>query len=376
MFHPFALEQWMSENEQGVAHHFAESGVHPLSLGGLMEMAGGAPGDLADILLDYPQVNGTARLREHIAALYPDTHPDEVLVTAGASEANRLVVEALLAPGDEVVTLSPTYQQLSGNARNLGITVHAAPMVEARGWALDTDRLAEAAVPGTKMLALVNPNNPTGHILSETEQGAVIAAAERSGAWIVADEVYAGAERGNRLPTPSFRGRHDRVIAINSMSKAYGLPGLRIGWVIAPREIITDLWRRHEYAAISAGMLDMALAELALSPEVRPKLTARARRLIDQGFDRLRAALEIMPDVFSVVAPEASAMSFVRFDLPVSSREFATRLRHEEDVLVVPGDCFGMDDHIRISSALPEAVLDAGLRRLTALARRIKAGER
>src|SRR5690606_9706991 len=100
----------------------------------------------------------------------------------------------------------------------------------------------------------------------------------------------------------------------------------------------------------------------------------RARRLIDRGFDRLRAALDTAPGIFSVVPPQASAMSFVRFDLPVSSREFATRLRREEGLLVIPGDCFGMDDHIRVSSALPEPTLDAGLARLTALALRIREG--
>lgn len=374
MFHPFALEQWMSENEHGVGFHLAESGVHPLSFAELMELAGRTPDELSDIRLDYAQVNGTTRLREHIAALYPDTHPDEVLVTVGASEANQLVAQALLEAGDEVVTLSPTYRQLAGNARNLGVTVREVPLDEAQGWALDADALSEAARPGTRMLAIINPHNPTGHILTEPEMDAVIAAAERSGAWIIADEVYAGAERGNRPPTPTFRGRHERVVAINSMSKAYGLPGLRIGWVVAPRELIEAMWRRHEYATISAGMLDMALAELALSPDVRPKLTARARRLIDRGFERLQAALETPPGIFSVVPPQAGAMSFVRCDLPLSSRAFATRLRREADVLVIPGDCFGMEDHLRISSALPGPVLESGLARLTQLAARIRAG--
>ncbi len=326
---------------------------------------------MADLRLDYPQVNGTERLRERIAALYPDTHPDEVLVTVGASEANHLIAATMLEPGDRLVTLAPIYRQLSGNARNMGIEIGEAPLVETAGWAVDTDRLADTVVHGARLIAIVNPHNPTGHILTDAERDAVVAAADRSGAWIVADEVYAGAERGNRGPTPTFRGRHDRVIAVNSMSKAYGLPGLRIGWIIAPREMIAELWRRHEYATISAGALDMALAEMALDPEVRPKLTGRARRLIDRGFGRLQAALDRVPGVFGVVPPEASAMSFVRFDLPTGSRELALRLRAEQGVLVVPGDCFGMDDHIRVSTALPEARLDEGLRRLTTLAAEI-----
>ena len=368
MFHPFEVERFLSEHEQGAVYNFAESGVHPLSLAELLELAGRSLDDLAEIRLDYPQVNGTERLRERIAALYPDTHADEVLVTVGASEANHLIAATMLSPGDRLVALAPSYRQLAGNALNMGVEVGVAPLVEAEGWALDTDRLADTVVHGAKLIAIVNPNNPTGHVLSGAEMDAVIAAADRSGAWIVADEVYAGAERGNRAPTPTFRGRHERVIAINSMSKAYGLAGLRIGWIVAPREIIAELWQRHEYAAIAAGMLDMALAEIALDPEVRPKLTGRARRLIDRGFGRLQAALDRVPGAFSVVPPEASAMSFVRFDLPVGSREFALRLRAEQGVLVVPGDCFGMDDHIRVSTALPEARLEEGLRRITALA--------
>ena len=371
MFHPFEVERFLSEHEQGATYNFAESGVHPLTFSELLALAGSSFEELADIRFDYPQVNGTGRLRERIAALYPDTHPDEVLVTVGASEANHLIAATMLAPGDAMVTLAPTYRQLSGNGLNMGVEVRKAPLAEAEGWALDTWRLADSVAHGAKLIAIVNPNNPTGHVLTAAEMDAVVAAADRSGAWIVADEVYAGAERGNRPPTPTFRGRHERVIAVNSMSKAYGLAGLRVGWIVAPREVIAELWRRHEYATISAGVLDMALAEIALDPEVRPRLTGRARRLIDRGFGRLQAALDRLPGVFGVVPPEASAMSFVRFDLPVGSRDFALRLRAEQGVLVVPGDCFGMDDHIRVSTALPEARLDEGLRRLTTLAAEI-----
>lgn len=371
VFHPFEIENFLSEHEHGTTYNFAESGVHPLTFAELLHLAGRSPEHLADIRLDYPQVNGTERLRERIAALYPDTHPDEVLVTVGASEANHLIAATLLAPGDAIATLAPSYRQLSGNARNMGVEIREVPLVEGAGWALDTDRLADAARPGIRLLAIVNPNNPTGHILTEVERNAVVAAAELSGAWIVADEVYAGAERGNRPPTPTFRGLHNRVIAVNSMSKAYGLPGLRLGWIVAPRALIAELWRRHEYAAIAAGALDMALAEMALDPEVRPKLTGRARRLIDRGFGRLQAALDRLPDIFGLVPPEASAMSFVRFNLPVGSRELALRLRTEQAVLVVPGDCFGLNFHIRVSTALPEARLDEGLRRLTSLATEI-----
>jgi len=368
MFHPFQVEQYMSEFEQGVTYHFAESGVHPLTLGGLMELAGRDVASLSDILLNYPEVNGTKLLRDRIAALYPGATAESVLVTVGASEANLIVATTLLQPGDEVVAMCPTYQQLPGNALNLGVTVRTVPLVEEHGWALDTDALATPVTAKTRIIALVNPNNPTGHILTDAERAAIIAAAERTGAWIVADEVYAGTELGGAPATPSFWGEYGRVIAINSASKAYGLPGLRTGWLVVPRDQIDPLWRRHEYTTISASMLGITLAEIMLDPAVRPKLTARARRLIDTGFDHLQHGLSHYQGVFSVVPPQASAMSFVKYNLPISSRDLAKRLRDEKDVLVIPGECFGMEDHFRISSALPEDHLTEGLSRLNALA--------
>lgn len=374
MFHPFQVEQFLSDYEQGVTYNFSESGVHPLTLGGLLELAGTSVEALSDVALDYPEVRGTERLRARIAALYPGAGAENVLVTVGASEANHLIASTLLQPGDEMVALSPTYQQLPGNALNAGVTVKTVPLVEEHGWALDTDALARAVGPKTRLIAIVNPNNPTGHILTDAEMAAVTAAAARSGAWIVADEVYAGTERGGAPVTPSFWGRHDRVIAVNGLSKAYGLPGLRLGWLVAPKTEIPALWRRHEYATISASMLGITLAEIALDPAVRPKLTARARRLIDTGFDHLARGLSHYQGVFSVVPPQASAMSFIRYNLPIGSRDLALRLRREKDMLVLPGDCFGLEDHFRFSSALPEDHLTEGLARLNALVQELLEG--
>ncbi len=162
MFQPFQVEQFLSENEQGVICNFSESGVHPMTLGGLLEMAGTYAGALSDLLLDYPEVRGKERLRSRIAALYPGASAENVLVTVGASEANHLIASTPLEPGDEVVALGPTYQQLPGNAQNAGITVKTVPLIEENGWALDTDALAGAVGPKTRLIAVVNPNNPTG----------------------------------------------------------------------------------------------------------------------------------------------------------------------------------------------------------------------
>jgi aspartate/methionine/tyrosine aminotransferase len=372
MFHPFKLENYLSDHEQDVDYNYSESGVHPLTLGELLELAGLSADSLSSTVMDYPEVRGKRELREKIAALYPGAAAANVLVTVGASEANQLVASTLLEPGDSMVAMQPGYPQLSGNARNLGIDVRGLPLIEEQDWALDIDALASVVTPGTRLLSIINPNNPTGHILDADERRAIVDAAARVGAWIIADEVYAGTERGDAAPTPSFWGEYDRVIAINSMSKAYGLPGLRTGWLLAPKNVVGSLWRRHEYATISASMLGNELASLALDPSVRPKLTARARRLIDTGFDVLMRELAAHEGVYSVVPPQASAMCVVRYDLPIDSRRFVDRLVSEYSTLVVPGDCFGLDRHFRFSSALPEPYLVEGLGRINALVSDIK----
>ena len=375
MFQPFAIEQYMSENEHSVKYHFAESGVHPLTFAELFELAEVDTPSLWATLVDYPQVNGLRSLREKIASLYTGATADNVLVTVGASEANTLVAATLLQPGDNMIRFRPTYEQLSGNAVNLGFEVRTVDMMESEAWALDTDSLQQQTDKDTRIIHVVNPNNPTGRILSNKDRQALISAAASVGAWIVADEVYAGTELNSDTPTPSFWGEYERVIAINSMSKAYGLPGLRLGWMVGPAEVIQACWRRHEYAAIAATIFSMKLADYALAETAREKLRARARALIRQGFDTFAAALNSHPGVFSVVAPQASAMSFPRFDLPISSEDLAKRLLKEENVLVIPGTKFGVESHFRFSSALLEDHLQAGLSRFNSIIAKVMVGD-
>ena len=375
MFQPFAIEQYMSENEHSVKYHFAESGVHPLTFAELFDLAEVDTPSLFATLVDYPQVNGLQSLREKIAGLYTEATAENVLVTIGASEANTLVAATLLQPGDNMIRFRPTYEQLSGNAVNLGFEVRTVDMMESEAWALDTDSLRQQTDKDTRIIHVVNPNNPTGRILTVKDRQALVSAAAGVGAWIVADEVYAGTELNSDTPTPSFWGEYERVIAINSMSKAYGLPGLRLGWMVGPAEVIEACWRRHEYAAIAATIFSMKLADYALAETAREKLRARARTLIRRGFDTFTAALNSHPGVFSVVAPQASAMSFPRFDLPISSEDLARRLLKEENVLVIPGTKFGVESHFRFSSALLEEHLQAGLSRFNSVIAKVMVGD-
>ena len=363
-FEPFVLERMMGKWENVVEINLSESGVHPLKLGELMAMAGRTVDELADLELNYPQANGTIGLRRNIAAFYNGATEDNVLVTTGAAEANFLVISTLLEPGDEAVIMRPNYLQAWGLAKNRGVTVKDFDLIEERGWAPDLDQLARAVTPKTRLIAVCNPNNPTGRILTVAEMDAIVAAAQRCGAWILADEVYAGAERETDTQTPSFYGRYDKVIAVGSMSKAYGLPGLRTGWAVGPADILDDMWARHDYLTITNTMLSDKLATIALSEAVRPKILARTRRLIRDGYPVLQQWAADHGNLFQVFPSQAAAVAFLRYDLDINSTELVTRLREEKSVFIVPGDQFGFDRHVRVSFGLPHDYLKEGLRRI------------
>jgi aspartate/methionine/tyrosine aminotransferase len=370
-FQPFVMERMMSRWENVVEYNLSESGVHPLSVRELVD----DPAVLEEVLatpLHYPQTNGVIELRENISALYPGATPDNVLVTVGCIEANFIALQALVAPGEEIVVMLPNYMQIWGAAQNLGIKVRTFHLREELGWAPDLDELRDAVSEKTKLIAVCNPDNPTGHIMTEPEMEAIVAAAERVGAWLLADEVYSGAERLTDTQTPSFWGRYDKVLAMNSLSKAYGLPGLRLGWVVAPMDTVGDIWARHDYVTISATMLSNKLAAIALSPEVRPRLLQRTRDYIRRGYPILDAWLESHEATFSLVPPEAAAIAYVRYRLDLNSTELVERLMREKGVLIVPGDHFGMDHYLRISFGVPEEYLREGLDRIHELTVELK----
>jgi aspartate/methionine/tyrosine aminotransferase len=363
-FQPFVMERMMSAHEQDVEYNLTESGVHPITLGQLLADDPDYITHLLATELNYPHVNGIPELRENIAALYNGATPDNVLVTVGAIEANYIAIRTLVGAGEEIAIMLPNYMQIWGVAKNHDCDVRTFRLREENGWALDVDELNNAVTPKTKLIAVCNPNNPTGHILTEAEVDAIICAADRVGAWILADEVYGGAERLADAQTPSFYGRYDKVLAIGSMSKAYGLPGLRIGWALGPAATLEDIWERHEYTTISATMLANKLAAIASSPAVRPRIIQRTRGLIREGYAILDEWMESHKNTLSFTAPQAAAVVFARYHFDMNSTEFSERLRKEKSVLIVPGDHFGMDRFIRISFGLPADYLTPALQRV------------
>jgi aspartate/methionine/tyrosine aminotransferase len=338
----------------------SESGVHPVALGKLLDMGGVI--SLGDTPLGYGQSNGTEELRARIAALYPRANVDHVVVSNGSAEANFVSLWHLVEPGNEVLVIMPTYMQAIGIIESLGGIVREVWLREENGWQPDLEELASAITPRIRIIVLTNPNNPTGSILSNEARKIIEEGAQRVGAWILADEVYTGAEIDGP-ETPSFWHPEARVIATGSLSKAYGMPGLRIGWAVTPASISERIWARKDYTTISPGQLTDRLAAVALDPNIRPRLLQRTRSLIRTGLEVLESWLTDT-GIFRFRSPEAGAILFTRYDLPVNSTEFAERLRAEQSVLIVPGDHFRMDYYLRFGCGLPAEQLRAALQRL------------
>lgn len=363
-FTPFDLEYTQSLWEQKVDINLTESGVHPIRLD---ELLGNDKNKLAEMLsteINYPHVNGDPLLRENIARLYDGADVENVLVTVGAAEANNIIMQTLMEPGDELLTQIPTYKQVWGLAQNSEHKVKSFRLQAENAWALGVDELNARLTAKTRIIAVVNPNNPTGYIMTGEEMDAIVAAADRVGAWILADEVYRGAERLQEAETQSFFGRYDKVLAVGSMSKAYGLPGLRVGWVVGPPAMVDDIWRRHEYTTITASMLSNLLATYALSPDVRPRLIKRTRAYIRNGFPVLEAWMKRQDGMFSYTPPQASAVSFIRYHLDINSTELMETLCRDAGVFLGAGDSFGMDHHLRIAFGQDKAVLAEAFARI------------
>jgi aspartate/methionine/tyrosine aminotransferase len=361
-FRTFEMERWQSLHENRVELNLSESGVHPLTLDEFIELSGAD--DVGATLLGYGQSNGSDTLRARIAALYRgrDADPDGVVVCNGSAEANFLATWHLVGPGDEVAILVPTYMQTYGLAETLGARVVEIPLREELGWQPDPDDIRAAVGDRTRMIVVTNPGNPTGAILGDDVRAAIIDAAARTGAWILADEVYTGAEL-NGVETPSFFGTHERVIATGSLSKAYGLPGLRIGWAITDLDTAADIWARSDYTTISTGDLTDRLAVAALDPIIRPKLTRRTRTIIRDGLDTLTAWMDDVGG-FHCHEPRAGAICFARYDADIPSGTLAETLRTRHSVLIVPGSQFGLGNYIRFGIGGATADLRRALDRL------------
>jgi aspartate/methionine/tyrosine aminotransferase len=377
----FRMERMQSTYENLVECNLSESGVEPMRPEDLLKDDAARRAFLQQ-KLGYSQSNGTEELRERIAAFYPGAKKENIQVTNGGSEANYVSFWSLLEKGDRAAVMLPNYLQTWGLSRAYA---KADPfrMIErpdgrgGRRWGLDLEGLKRAVTKRTRLILVTNPNNPTGGVLNEEEMDAVVAAARSARAWLVVDEIYRGAELSSPT-TPTFWGRYDRTLITSGLSKAFGLPGLRIGWVVGPPAQVAKLWAYHDYTTIAPGMLSDLLACRAMTPSVREEIFTRTRGYVRRYWPIIEAFVRERSDVLSVIPPVAGAIALIKYDLPIASIPLVERLRTEKSTLVVAGDQTGIPKHIRIGFGYgaDPAVLHDGLGRIDSLMQTLRTGAR
>ncbi len=340
----FKMERWQSHWEHKVNYNLSESGVHPFSLEELMAL-----GDFKNILntrLGYIQTDGTTELKKHIIKLYSGINEDNILVTTGSSEANMLSIWSLVKPGTETVFMLPNFMQICGLMKSFGAHMKTFFLKEDRDWQPDLEELKKIVTKKTEIISITNPNNPTGTQLNEKARETIIDLAKWSGAWLLCDEVYQGAELDGKI-TPSFWGHYEKTIVTCGLSKSYGLSGLRAGWAIAPKNIIQNLWKYKDYTTISLSALSDRLGCAALESANRKKIFQRTRNIIRKNFDILKAWMDRQGDLFHCVPPKAGAITFPGYTMKINASQLAEKALKEKSVLLQPGDHMEVDYHIR-----------------------------
>jgi aspartate/methionine/tyrosine aminotransferase len=364
----FDMERMQSTWENLVEYDMSESGVRPLTLRELVEMGFDLEAFL-DVPLGYSQSNGTIELRERIAAHYPGATVDQIEVTNGTSEANYIVALSQLRPSDDVAMEVPNYMQMPGVARSLGASVRTFRLRQETGWEPDWEEFERAVTPRTRLLYLSNPNNPTGAVLSDEAMRRIVARCDETGTWLLADEVYLGAEI-DRPRTKTFWGMSERVIVTSGLSKAYGIPGVRVGWLVGPQQLAAECWTQHDYITIGPNKMSDRIARIAVEASNRERCYARTRDILRHNLPIAREWIAGFDGLLSWREPQAGAIALLKYSSDLPSVEIAERVRREQSTLIVPGVHVGLEGYLRIWLGGREAFLREGLRRIgTELAR-------
>jgi aspartate/methionine/tyrosine aminotransferase len=358
----FLVERFIGAYEHDVELNLAETCVNPFTLGEFLKLVGKENffEELKETQLTYGFVDGFPNLREGIAKLYKNKKPENILTAGGAIGANFLVFYTLVEPGDTVISIFPAYQQLYSVAKSFGANVKLLKLREENNWLPDINELSELIDNKTKLIVLINPHNPTGSLINEKLLKEICTIAEDAGAYVLCDEAYRGLYINPDDYVPSIVDLSSKAIATGSFSKAFSLTGLRLGWIAASEEIIEECKLRKDYTAISNGLIDEALAALAVKNV--DKIYKRNLQIIRTNYKILYQWIENEP-LISWVPPKAGSIAFPRYNLKMPSETLCIRLIKEKGTLLVPGSCFGMEGYLRISYGCKTETLKEGLLR-------------
>lgn len=364
---PFALERWMAGYETSVESDVSVGGVSALTVNDLLALE---PPDereqvfnaLLNSRLGYSEARGSLELRSAIAATYRNCGPENILVTTGAIEANFLLFNVLLNAGDSVIVPNPAYQQLASVPSAIGCNVAYWNVRPESGFRYDLNELEQLITPKTRMIVINIPHNPTGALLSEEELQRVYTLAESVGATVLCDETYRwlAIPGGEECAQPVFN-LGPEGISVGTLSKTFGLPGLRIGWIAAPEAIIQACWTMRDYISLCPGKLSDMLAVVAFKH--RERIMERNVGIIQQNIKTIRNWLEEQQGIFTWLPPRGGLLSLLHYNLDIPSLDFSNTLAQKYKVMFVPGANFGFEHYLRVGLGQDPKVFAEGLAR-------------
>lgn len=369
----FAVEDWMNKYEMSATYNIAETCVDSLTIEELISIDGTKPDDffrsLYEKKLTYGHIEGSPEFRTLVSQLYESIDPKQVLVMNGGIAANFLVFYSLVKPGDHVISVHPTYQQIYDVPKSFGATVDLLHLKPENGYLPDLDELRALVRENTKLICINNPNNPSGAIIERELLEKIVEIARSCGAYLLCDEVYRNLLQEDDLIVPSVADLYEKGISTSSMSKALSLAGLRLGWIAAPHDVIEECVKHRDYTTISVGMLDDILAVHALKNYDR--ILSRNRKIIK---DNLAILDEWVAGETAVtyVKPRAGTTAMLKVDLPVSSADFCEGLLKQTGAFLTPGSCFDMEGYVRIGYACETEMLRQGLQKVSEYIRSLR----
>lgn len=365
-FKVFKVEAWLDKYEPEAKLHLGETSIAPLTLRELKETVDFSWEEIENIKLDYGEIQGIYKLRSEIANMYPNTSPEEVLITNGSIEANFIAMAALSEECESFLAEHPGYNQLYELPQAFGKEIKLYKLRREKGFKVDVDELLKEA-ENIDTVILNHPHNPTGASLEEESMREIIESLTRTGKRVLIDQTYLWLSRGEPI-TPPARLFSSEVIMTGSLSKTFGLPGLRIGWIVGPRSFIERCWKIRDYLAISVSPVTQTLAYHALRG--REKILKRTREILSRNFDILSKWMIKNEDLLSWIPPSEGCVAFPWLKGDINSETFCKALLEKEGVLLVPGTCFELPDHLRIGFGFETETLIRGLEAMENFLRR------
>ena len=360
----FLVERWMNKYEHNVDYNLAETCVDPFTLAEFLDFVG-KPDFIKNFQhkqLTYGDIEGNPNLRKGIAELYKDVDPKNVLVTGGAIEANFNSFYSLVEPGDTVICVAPTYQQLFSVSKGFGANIKILDLKPENGWLPDLEQLKQHIDRRTKMIVLNNPNNPCGSLMDEPMLRAICEIAEDVEAYVHSDEAYRGLYIDPKDKVPSIVDIYDKGIAVGSFSKPFSLTGLRLGWITSNEETVYQFMLRRDYTTISKSMLDEALAAEAM-PHI-DRILERNSKIVRENLKMLDKWISEEP-LLDWIRPTAGSVAFMEHHVDMKASELCLRLIKEKSTFMVPGDCFNLPRYLRIGYGNNSKLLSDGLEQVS-----------